>query len=89
MLSDNGHIQHFGNAFVLEFYLQNVLLEFLAVAAFAGQVNIGHKLHFDLHLAFALAHFAAAAFYVEEKCDGLKPRALARGWSAKSVRMAS
>src|SRR5260221_5346390 len=41
-----------------------------AAADFAGDVNIGKKIHFDAAQAIALAGFAAAAFYVEAEAAG-------------------
>src|SRR5260221_9900855 len=41
-----------------------------AAADFAGDVNIGKKIHFDAAQAIALAGFAAAAFDVEAEAAG-------------------
>ncbi len=42
-----------------------MLFKAFAAAGFAGQENIGHKLHFYLHFTLTLANIAAAAFHIK------------------------
>ena len=60
-----GHLQHIGDVLSIVLHLQNFMLEALATTAFAGQVDIGHKLHLNLHLTFALAGFATPTIYIK------------------------
>ena len=66
----DSHVQDFGDVLVLIFNFLHFLLETFAVTALASEVNIGHKLHFDLHLAFTLTNIATATLYVKRESSG-------------------
>ena len=75
----HGHVQDVGDVAVVVLYFQNLLLEPLAAAALAGEVDVGHELHFDLDLPFALAHLAAPAVHVEGEMGGFVAPRLRQG----------
>ena len=66
----DGHLQDVVDALPLEFHLQCVRLEALAVARFAFQYQVGHELHFYRYRTFALTFLATAAFGVEREVAG-------------------
>ena len=61
------HVEDVGNVSAVPFDIQDFVLEATAFAHVAPQFQIGHELHADGHLAFALARLASAAGYVEAK----------------------
>src|SRR6266852_1234229 len=63
-------IQDVGNGVAFEAHGERLGIVAAAAADFAGDVNIGKKIHFDAAQAIALAGFAAAAFYVEAEAAG-------------------
>ena len=67
----DGHIQHIGNIFPLVPHFQGFAIVAGAVAHFAGHIDIGQKLHFDLDDAIAVASLAAAAFDIEAETPRL------------------
>ena len=65
----------------IPFDIEDFVLESAAFAHVAPQFQIGHELHADGHLAFALARLAAAASDVEaevEACSRAPWRCLCR-----------
>ncbi len=59
------HLEHFGDALVLEHDLQRFAIEAVAFADRAGDPDVGQKIHFEAVRAVAFARFAAAALHVE------------------------
>ena len=67
----NSHIQYIVDVFFLKGNIQNILFEPLAVAMFAFQYQIGHKLHFYSHSTFPLTFFTTTARCIERKVGRL------------------
>src|SRR6266852_2519523 len=63
-------VQDVGNGMALETHGQRLGIVAAAAADFAGDVNIGKKIHFDAAETIALAGFAAASFDVEAEAAG-------------------
>ena len=67
------HIQYFVDILAFVFNAQGLLIKTLAVANFAGDINVGEKVHFHLAHTVTLAGFAAAAFHIKENDPGRNP----------------
>ena len=66
----HGHIQDIGDRFAPVADVQRLPVIALAVADFAGDIDIRQELHFDLDDAVALAGFAAPALDIEGEAAG-------------------
>src|SRR5262245_9715670 len=64
------HIEGVGDRLVLEPHLQRLAVVALALALFAGDVDVGQEVHLDLDDAVALATLAAPALDVEGEAPG-------------------
>ncbi len=80
-----GHVKNVGYAFVLELDFQRFAVVALALAGFAGHVNIGQKVHLDLQHTVALAGLAPPALDVKAKAAGLIAARLGLGQSGEPV----
>src|SRR5271163_4332352 len=67
----DGKIEDVGNRVSVELYRQCLLIVTAAVTNFAGDINIGHKIHLDAALAVSLAGLATTAGDVERKSSWL------------------
>ena len=59
------HLQHVAYGLVLVEHLQNLVFVAGAVALFAKQVYVAHKLHAHGNVAFTLASVATAAVHIK------------------------
>ncbi len=59
------HLEDVVDVFIAVAHIEYFAFEAFAATGFADEAHVGHKLHVDGDLAFALALFAAAAFGVE------------------------
>src|SRR5277367_5011265 len=67
----DGQIENVGDGVAVEFNRQRFLIVTATVTYFAGNVDIGHKIHLDAPLTVALAGLAAPAGDVEGKSSRL------------------
>src|SRR5690606_36563889 len=68
----NGHLQHIGNIFSVEFHFENFLFETMSMTSFAFKLHIGNKLHFDGDNTFSLTAFTTSAVHIERKMFGFE-----------------
>ena len=61
----NGHIQHIGNGFALEFNLKRFAVIARAMALVAANINVRQEMHFNFYEPVARAGFTAPAFDIE------------------------
>ena len=61
----HGHVQHIIDILSSVVYLQDIVLEPLALACLAGKGDICHKLHFDGYVSSSLAFLASSALGIE------------------------
>ena len=61
----NSHVEHFVYVLSTVSHLQDVVLEPFALAGFAGQGKICHKLHFDGYIACSLTFLASSSLGIE------------------------
>ena len=61
----NREIEHVSYVFSVVLDFKHLLLETFAMTTFTAQEDVGHELHFDFDLTFALAGFATAAFNIK------------------------
>ena len=61
----NSEIENIGNALVHKLNIEHIGFIALSATFFAHQMHVGHKLHFDCDVSFALTHFAAATLDIE------------------------
>ena len=59
------------NIISFEFNVQDLILEPLSITSFAGEIQISHELHLDLHDAFSFAFLASAPGDIERKISRL------------------
>ena len=70
----HGHVEHVGDILAMEAHIQHLRLEPRAVAALAGQDDVGHELHLDGNLAGTLAFVTSASVGIEgEVLGGIAP----------------
>src|SRR5690606_38394842 len=69
----DGQPQNIGDVLAAVAYFQRGLIEALALALVAGDVNVGQEVHLHLAYAVALARLATAAFGVEGEAPGRVP----------------
>ena len=81
----HSHLQHIGNAFFEILHLQHLLLETLAVAMFAGEVQVGHELHLHLDGPLPLTGLATPALGVERKITGCIEPFLGQGLGGEQI----
>ena len=67
----DAHVEDLGDVLALEVDLERVAVVALALAGFAGHVDVGQEVHLDLDLAVALADLAAPALDIEAEASGL------------------
>jgi hypothetical protein len=79
------HIQHIGNGFALEQHFQRFAVIALALAGFAGDIDIGQKVHLDLQHPIALTGLAPPALDVEGKPPRLIAARLGFGQAREPV----
>ena len=63
----DGHVQDVVNVLALELYIQNVVLEPLAVTSLALQHKVGHELHLNGYHARALTLVAASSVGIKRE----------------------
>ena len=65
----DGHVEHVGDARAAEAHLERLAVVALSLADLARHVDVGEKVHLDLHEAVALARLAAPALHVEREAS--------------------
>ena len=63
----DGHVEHVGDARAAEANLERLAVVALPLAHLARHVDVGKKVHLDLHEPVALTRLAAAALHVERE----------------------
>ena len=61
----HGHVQHIIDVLSSVVYLQDIVLEPLALACLAGKGEVSHKLHLDGYVSSSLAFLASSALGIE------------------------
>ena len=64
------HVEHVVDVLAMKAHVEHLALEALAVAGFAGEREIGHKLHLDRDHARSLTLLAASALGIEREILG-------------------
>ena len=80
-----GHLQHVGDGLSLVGHLQGLAVIALAVADLAGDVDVGQKVHLDLHQAVAAARLAPATLDVEGEPPGAVAPRLGLGGGGEEI----